>query len=327
MFKKARYILLTTLIFCLLCASTLAAAELKLGHFAADNHVGHTVAMQFADAVAKRTNGEIAITVLHGISGNKLVDQLMAGDVDMSLSEQEHLAKHVKIFEVVNTPFGITDYAHADSILDGPFKEWTRPALDQAGLVYLSAWEWGFRQITNSKRPIKTPADMVGLTMRVPPYVVYQDSVKAMGAEIVSIPFNEMSAAMREGRADGQENPVNVIYSLGIHDTQKYITIVNYLYNSMTHFVRKPVWEKLTAEQKMIIQEESDKARLVMRKLVRDEEQKQIDDMRAKGVQVDAPDLTPFKEKVLPVYEVIKASVGADNFAAWMKIVAETAEK
>lgn len=325
--KTAKYVLLAALASVILCANSFAATELKLGHFAADNHAGHAAAKQFADAVAKRTNGEITVAILHGISGNKLVDQLMDGTVDMSLSEQEHLAKHVKIFEVVNTPFAIKDYAHADRILDGPFKEWTKVPLSEAGLVYLSAWEWGFRQITNSKRPIKTPADLVGLKMRVPPYVVYQESVKAMGAEIVAIPFNEMPAAMRDGRADGQENPINVIYSLGIYDTQKYITMVNYLYNSMTHFVSKSVWEKLTAEQKRIIQEESDKARLVMRKLVRDEEQKQVDDMRAKGVQVDTPDLKFFQDKVIPVYEVIKASVGADNFTIWMKIVDETAEK
>lgn len=326
--KTIQCVFLTTLFFLAFSFNVFAASELKLGHFAAQNHPGHVAAEQFAANVAKRTNGEVTVTILSGISGNKLVDQLIAGEVDMSLSEQEHLAKRVKVFEVVNTPFAIKDYRHADRLLDGPFKEWTSPILEkEAGLVYLSAWEWGFRQITNSKHPIKAPADLVGLKMRTPPYMIYQASVQALGAETVAIPFNEMPDAMRKGAADGQENPISVIYTLGLYDSQKYITMVNYLYNSMTHFVRKSVWDALTPEQKTIIQEESDKAALLMRKLVRDEEQQQIDAMKAKGVAIDTPSLKPFQDKMGPVYEKMKESVGAENFAVWMKMVAETAEK
>ena len=319
--KSIKHALLTLAISCFLCANAFAALELKLGHFAAANHPGQTAAQQFADNVAKRTNGEITVSIIPGISGNALVDQVIDGTVDMSLSEQEHFAKHVKVFEVMNTPFAIKDYAHADRIIDGPFKTWTAPILEEVGLIYLSGWEWGFRQITNSKHPIKTPADFNGLKIRTPPYMVYQESIKALGAEIVVIPYNEMPEAMRKGVADGQENPISVIHSLGLYDSQKYVTMVNYLYNSMTHVVHKPTWDKLTTEQKNIIQEESDSARLLMRKLVRDEEQQQIEDMKAKGVQVDSPPLEEFQAKMAPVYEMMKKSVGADTFAKWLDMV------
>lgn len=245
----------------------------------------------------------------------------------MSLSGQDQLAKHVKLFDTVSIPFSIGGYEHMDRILYGPFKAWAAPEVEKVGLVYLSSWEWGFRQITNSKRPIKTPDDVKGLKIRTPPAMSYQAAIEALGGNVQTIAFGELVMAMRQGVVDGQENPISVIYDLKLYESQKYITIVNYLYSSMTHVVGKRAWGKLTPEQQKIIREESDKSRLLMRKLVRDEETKQMKEMQALGVQIDTPDLTPFKAKMGPAYEKIKKNVGADNFDKWMEMAKATEKK
>jgi TRAP-type C4-dicarboxylate transport system substrate-binding protein len=152
----------------------------------------------------------------------------------------------------------------------------------------------------------------------------YQAAIEALGGNVQTISFSELVAAMRQGVVDGQENPISVIYDLKLYETQKYITIVNYLYSSMCHVVAKKVWDKLTPDQRKIVAEESDAARLVMRKLVREAEAKQIADMKTKGITIDTPDLAPFRAKMGPAYEKIKKNIGEDNFNKWMEMAKAT---
>lgn len=328
--RKAFFAVLLTLICVVWVSSAFAATELKLGHFGSENHPSHTAAKQFAANVEKRTNGQVKIVIYPNNalgSPPEVLEQVIMGAVDMSLSGQDQLAKHVKLFDTVSIPFSVGGYDHMDRILDGPFKKWAAPEVEKIGLVYLSSWEWGFRQITNSKRPIKSPDDVKGLKIRTPPAMAYQAAIEALGGNVQTIAFGELVMAMRQGVVDGQENPISVIYDLKLFESQKYITIVNYLYSSMTHVVAKRVWDKLTPEQQKIIREESDKSRLLMRKLVRDEEAKQVKEMRAMGVQIDEPDLTSFKAKMGPAYDKIKKNVGEANFNKWMEMSKATEKK
>jgi tripartite ATP-independent transporter DctP family solute receptor len=246
------------------------------------------------------------------------------GVVDMSLSGQDQIAKHVPLFDTVAIPFSTDGYEHMDKILDGPFLAWAKPEVEKKGAIMLSSWEWGFRQITNSRHPILVPEDMQGLKIRTPPAMSYQAAMEALGANVQTIDFSELVMAMRSGVVDGQENPIPTIYDLKLYESQKYITIVNYLYSSMVHLVAKNVWDSLTAEQQKIIAEESDSSRLLMRKLIRDDEAKQIADMRSMGIQIDSPPLKPFQDKMGPAHDKIRANVGSDNFDKWMEMTRAT---
>ncbi|WP_413282621.1 TRAP transporter substrate-binding protein [Vibrio sp. MA40-2] len=304
-------------------SSAYSAVELKLGHFGSENHPSHIAAMQFAKQVEARTNGEVEIELYPNNalgSPPEVLEQVIMGVVDMSLSGQDQLAKHVPLFDTVSIPFSLSNAEHADRVLDGPFKEWATPELDKIGLVYLSSWDWGFRQLTNSVRPILTPDDVKGLKIRTPPAMTYQAAMEAIGANVQTISFSELVMAMRQGVVDGQENPIGVIYNLKLYESQKYISIINYLYSSMVHVVSKDAWEQLTEEQQKIVSEESDSARLLMRKLSREEELKQIEAMREKGIVIDEPDLAPFQAMMEPAYKQIKNKVGAANFDKWMEM-------
>lgn len=309
---------------CLVWASSAySAVEFKLGHFGSENHPSHIAAMQFAKQVEDRTKGEVTVEIYPNNalgSPPEVLEQVVMGVVDMSLSGQDQLAKHVPLFDTVSIPFSLSNSAHADRVLDGPFKEWAAPELEKVGLVYLSSWDWGFRQLTNSVRPILTPADVKGLKIRTPPAMTYQAAMQAIGANVQTISFSELVMAMRQGVVDGQENPIGVIYNLKLYESQKFISIINYLYSSMVHVVSQDAWDRLTEEQQVIVREESDSARLLMRKLMRAEELKQIEDMRAKGIVIDEPDLAPFQAMMEPAYEQIKKKVGAANFDKWIEM-------
>jgi len=311
-------------VLCLAWASTAySAVELKLSHFGSENHPSNIAAIQFAKQVEARTNGEVKIEIYPNNalgSPPEVLEQVIMGVVDMSLSGQDQLAKHVPLFDTVSIPFSLQNSEHADRVLDGPFKDWASPELDKVDLVYLSSWDWGFRQLTNSVRPILSPADMKGLKIRTPPAMTYQAAMQALGANVQTISFSELVMAMRQGVVDGQENPIGVIFNLKLYESQKYISIINYLYSSMVHVISKDAWNRLTADQQKIVQEESDSARLLMRKLTREEELKQIEEMRSKGIVIDEPELAPFQEMMEPAYSQIRNKVGAANFDKWMEM-------
>lgn len=303
---------------------SLAAVELKLGHFAPDNHPCDVAAKQFKANVEKRTNGEVKINVFgNNTLGNppEVLEQVLLGAVDMSLSGQDQIAKHLPFYDVISTPFAFKDYATADKIIDGDFKQWAQPELAKKNLVHLSDWEWGFRQLTNSKKAVLTPADMKGMKIRTPPSFAYQAFVEAAGGNAQTIAFSELVMAMKQGVVDGQENPIGTIYNLKLNENQKYMSILNYTYSSMVHLVNKRSWDKLNPAQQKIVQEESEAAAKLARKLLRDDEAKQLKEMEGKGLVVARPDLGPWKAAMGPAWDKVKTRVGADNFKKFMDMV------
>ena len=304
---------------------TLAAVELKLGHFASDTHPCGIAAMQFKNNVEKRTNGEVKIALFgNNVLGSppEVLEQVILGAVDMSLSGQDQLAKHLPFYDVISTPFAFKDYATADKIIDGDFKAWAAPELLKKNLVHVSDWEWGFRQLTNSRKPVVVPVDLKGMKIRTPPAFAYQAFVEAAGGNAVTIAFSELVMAMKQGVVDGQENPVGTIYDLKIYETQKYMSILNYTYSSMVHVVNKKSWDKLTPEQQKIVTEESAAAAKQARKLLRDNEAVQLKDLETtKGIVIARPDLGPWKAAMGPAWDKVKARVGADNFKRFMDMV------
>ncbi len=329
---KMKKLLVTVLLFALVCCvygtdAGAAAMEMKLGHFAADTHPGNLASKMFADAVFKRTNGQIKITTYPNNalgSPPEVLEQNILGAVDMSLPTQGQLGKYSKKFNCVMLPFVFSNYAQADKVLDGPFLKWAVADLDKAGLVFLSNWEWGFRNLTNNLRPVKNPEDAKGLKIRTPPELPTQAAMEALGAVVATINFNELQMALKQGVVDGQENPIAVIFANKIYETQKYLTMTGHNYNTMVHVISKKTWNKLTPEQKTILHEESKKAGDWMKKAVRDAEADQIKQLQKFGMQVVYPDKAKFKALMKPAYDRMKGIAGEDNIGAFVKMVEAT---
>jgi len=303
-----------------------APIEMKLGHFAADSHPGNLASKMFAEAVEKRTGGAIKVTIYPNNalgSPPEVLEQNILGAVDMSLPTQGQLGKYSKKFNCVMLPFMYDNYEHADRVLDGKFLTWAVQDLDKAGLVFLSNWEWGFRNLTNSKRPVNSPSDVKGLKVRTPPELPTQAAMEALGAVVATINFNELQMALKQGVVDGQENPIAVIYSNKIYETQKYLAMTGHNYNTMVHVISKKNWDKLTPEQRVIVKEESKRAGDWMRKTLRTQEADQISQLKKFGMEVTTPDKSEFKKLMKPAYDRMKAIAGEENIAAFVKMVDE----
>ena len=325
--RKAFLLILVFVVALSLGAVSEAKMTLKLGHYANAQHAGNKAAQMFAEGVAKRTKGAITVEIYpNNELGNppEVLEQNVLGVIDMSLPTQGQLAKYSKKFGCVMLPFAYNGYDHAYKVLDGPFIKWAEKDLEDAGLVFLANWEWGFRNLTNSVRPINTPDDVKGLKIRTPPELSIQSAMEALGATVQTIQFSELPMALKQGVVDGQENPVSVIYAFKVYETQKYLAMTGHTYNSMVHVISKKTWAKLTPEQQRILKEESKKAGDFMRKTLRDAEADQIKKLQELGMEVTWPNVAAFKAKMGPAYERMKASVGADNLAYFLKILKET---
>lgn len=297
---------------------------LRLAHFAAETHPGHLAAQAFAAAVAERTDGAIVVELYPANqlgSPPEQLEQTILGAIEMNLPTQGGLDKYDKAFGTVMTPFAFSSYEQAHAVLDGPFQDWAGPKLEDQGLVMLANWEYGFRNITNSQRPIMTPADVVGLKLRTPPELQIVAAMEGLGAATTQIAFPELPNALNQGVVDGQENPIGVIYHYKLNDFQEHLALTRHVYNSMVHVINKDVYDSLTPEQQTILREESKIAGNMMRAAVIAQEEEELAALEAKGMKITRPDLAPFAALMGPARDKVAAYSGQENMDTFLSFL------
>lgn len=303
---------------------------LLLAHHCAEDHPSHIAAKLFAESVAARTHGQVQISIYpNGALGElpELLQQVIDGRVDMSFPPHDRFVEHCKKFGCISMPFVFDDYEHAHRLVDGDFMDWVTPDLRQLGLEPLSCWEWGFRQFTNSKHPILRPEDMRGLRIRIPPIQTYKAALLALGGKIALVEYSQLAQAMKLGMADGQENPVTVIFEQKLYETQKFLSLLNYAYGSMVYIINKKSFDGLTQTQQQILREESKKAGQMMRQMIQVQEQQQLLALAQLGVEISTPDPAPFKAAMAPAYARLKEILGEEIVTPFLEMVESNRRK
>jgi TRAP-type transport system periplasmic protein len=293
-----------------------APLTMRFAHFAAEDHPANIAAKQFADRVETRTNGAIKINIFpNNVLGGppEQAQQIKLGTIDIGLPTQGQLDKYDTAFAAVMLPFIWDSPQHAFRVLDGPAMDWLSPLAEKQGFILLRNWEYGFRNVTNTVRPINVPDDIKGLKLRTPPELQIQASMEALGATVQAIAFPELYLALSQHVVDGEENPIAVIYFNKFYEVQKHLAITRHIYNNMIHTVSAVAWKKLDPGQQAIFREESAASGDLMRKMIADQEQDQIKKIEAAGMLVTRPDLAPFRALMGPAYDRIANYAGADN--------------
>ncbi len=300
-----------------------APLTLRFAHFGAVDHPSNIAAKQFASRVEARTGGAIQI---HIFPNNELggppeqAQQIKLGTIDMGLPTQGQLQDYEKAFATVMLPFIFDNRAHVYRVLDGPAMKWFAPLAEKQGFILLRNWEYGFRNLTNSVRPINVPDDVKGLKIRTPPELQIQAAMEALGGVVQAIAFAELYLALAQKVVDGEENPIAVIFFNKYYEVQKHLATTQHVYNNMIHTVSAITWKKLTPEQQTIFYEESKAAGDLMRKLIGDEEVGQIKKLADLGMTVTRPDLAPFRAKMGPAYKRVGAFAGEDNVKRFQEL-------
>ena len=323
--KKALLLLAATWGFAALAPAAHAdPVVLSLVHAATTMHPAHLAALQFAKRVEERTHGQVRTEIFPASqlgSENELLQKVRLGAVDMDVTSMNYLIKYEKTFSVVVMPYLFDSYAHAHRVLDGPAMNWLAPLAEKQGFVILSNWEWGFRNITNNKRPINVPEDVRGLRVRVPPVAELEATMQALGAQVSKVGFKELPQALSQGLVDGQENPLNVIYYNKLYEVQKHLALTRHVYYNTLHLMSAATWAKLTPAEQAIVREESKAAGDGMRKKIIAEEEELIAKMVAAGVKLTRPDPAPFRAAAQGAREEIRRFAGDENVRTFLKMV------
>jgi tripartite ATP-independent transporter DctP family solute receptor len=214
-----------------------------------------------------------------------------------------------------DTPFLFNNAQEADAILDGPIGQKVMDKLQEKGLVGLVYWENGFRNLTNSQRPVAKLEDLNGIKLRVMQNNVYLDSFKTLGANAVPLPFSELFSALETKTVDGQENPFNTILSSKFYEVQKYLSVTNHVYSPWIVLVSKKWWDQLSKTEQKVLLDAAKVSRDFERKDTREEAGRALADLKAKGMQINqlpATEAARMRDKLTTVNAQIAANVGMD---------------
>jgi TRAP-type transport system periplasmic protein len=306
-----------------------AATVLKFGHYNAESHPIHKAALQYKANVEKRTNGAVEIQIYPNNtlgSPPEILEQTRNGVVDIAVPTSGQLDKYDKAFAALMLPFVFNDIQHARRAMDGQMLGWLSPVAEKSGFEIVGVWEYGFRHLTNNKRPINTPADVKGLKIRTPPEIQLSAAMAALGANVQKIGFPELYLALSQGVVDGEENPIATIASAKFYEVQKHLAMTKHVYQAIYQVFNLDTWKKLTPDQQKIMKEEGAAAGKVTRDLLLSQETGLINMLKGKGMQVTEPNLKPFKDAMGPADAEISKYAGADNVAKFKKFAEEAAK-
>ncbi len=280
--------------------------KITLGHGAAPGNPRHEAANLFAERVKEKTGGRYNVFVAHSAQlgdDAAMITALRSGSLDMSANSQGAISAAVPEYAALGLPFLFADIEKAWKLLDGPVGKELADKTAAKGMIVLGYWDNGIRQITNSKRAIKSPADVKGLKIRTPPDPVTVDIMQALGADAQQIKFAELYVALQQGVVDGQENPLTNIVSSKLYEVQKYLSLSGHKYEVTPFLMGKRAWDKLTPADQKIFKAAADEATQLQRKLSKEADEKLLVELKGKGVQVDAVDRPQFVAATKPVYD------------------------
>ena len=302
-----------------------AATEFKIAHSADTGHPNHTALVAMAERVAARTKDAVTFKIFPNNelgSPPEQTEQLRLGVLDFAILSPSQLDKYDRAFGVVFIPYQFDDLAHAHRTLDTTAASWIEAHAQKIGVEHIANFEWGFRALTNSRRPVNTPADVKGMKLRVPPEIQIKAAMEALGAVTATIAFPEVYTALATHTVDGQDNPVAATYSNKFYEVQKYLALTRHVYTPMFLLANARVWKSLPEDERTIIAEEAKKAGDQARAEVAANEDKDIAAMEKAGIQTTRPDVAPFRAAMGPAYATIKSYVGPQAWDEWQGFVA-----
>jgi len=282
-----------------------AQTEIKLGHVGEPG----SLFQKSADEFAKRANAKLgnkAKVVTYGSSqlggDSEMLQKLKVGTLDMALPSTV-MSSQVDLFGVFEMPYLVKDRKHMGRIERDIFWAKLEPEAEKKGLKVLAVWENGVRHVTNNKRPIKTPADLAGIKLRVPAGKWRVKMFQAYGANPTPMKFSELFTALQTGVMDGQENPFTQIYSAKLQEVQKYLSLTGHVYTPAYLTVGKTKWETLPPDVRKILEDTAKETQAYVYEEAAKDEADLLAKLKQGGMQVNDVDKDAFIVASKPIYE------------------------
>lgn len=301
-----KLLVLATVLCTMLSTSAFAAEVLKASHSVAPSHPYHLGLVKYAELVKERTNGEVVIDIFHSAQlGNERdnIEGLQMGTLDLCVSSTGPMGGFEPKFLMFDLPFLFRDREHVYKVLDGAIGEELLKKLADVGIVGAAYWENGFRQVTNSKRPINSVADIKGLKLRTMENQVHMDAFRTLGVDPTPMAWSEVFTALQQGVIDGQENPVPIIYVQKLVEAnQKYLAMTNHVYSPSLLLLSAITLERFDENTRKILVDTAKEVAPYQRGLIKQMDDEQIGLLQEAGMTVTSPDQAEFKAACAPIY-------------------------
>lgn len=279
----------------------------------------------WANKVRERTQGRINIKLYPGVSliqgdQTREFSALRQGVIDMAIGSTINWSPQVKQLNLFSLPFLMPDYAATDALTQGEVGKRLFQTLDKAGVMPLAWGENGYREISNSKKPIKSPADLKGMKIRVVGSPLFLDTFTALGANPTQMSWADAQPAMASGAVDGQENPLSVFMAAKLYTVaQKHLTLWGYMNDPLVFVVNKDIWNSWTPADREIVKQaaiDAGKEQIaIARKGVVEADKPLLKELTGHGVtvtQLTAAERDAFVKATRPVVDKWKGQIGAD---------------
>ena len=291
---------------------------LKISNGVNELHPSYLAAVKFGEILDQKLPGKFEVQVY---ANAQLGDDVRAteatrmGNLEMVCTSSSPLVGLVSEFMVLDLPFLFPTAEDADKVLDGKVGDYLAKKLEAKDLKLLTYYENGFRQLTNSKREVVTPADLEGLKVRTMENPIHLAAWKALGANPTPMPFSEVFTAMQQKTIDGQENPVPTIYLQKFYEVQGFTTLTGHVYGPHILLMNKKLFDSFTAEEQKIILDAAHESALFQRKTNRQMDVDYVKELRSEGMTVT--ELSPaqkkaFQDAVQPIYTQFEDKIGKE---------------
>lgn len=294
------------------------AKKIRAGIGLNDAHPQYQSLLKFKELVEERTNGQIEVETYHSSQlgdDRTMTEALQLGSQEVTIPSTAPLVNFVPEFAVFDFPFLFPSEEVADTVLDGEVGQKFLGMLEDQNLVGLAYWENGFRDVTNSVRPIATAADFKGLKLRTMENQVHLEAFQALGANPTPMAFGELFTAMQQGTVDGQENPYATINLQKYYEVQDHVSNTHHIYSPFVFLMSKSFFDSLTEEQQQIVKDAAVEAGQHNRELNRKTNAESLEALQENGMtftEVSPEAHAEMKELVQPVIDKYADQVGAD---------------
>ena len=301
--------MLAVMMVCSIAAvSASAETTLQFGTTVNEQDSFQVAAEKFAELVKERTNGEYVIEIYpNGTLGGEadMLEQMSMGLLDMGIITAGPFVNYSAMMGVLDMPFLFASNEEAYKILDGDIGKELLDTLEDANLKGLAYAERGFRNITNSVKPVANAADVAGLKLRVMENEIYTATFKALGVNAVPMNWQDTLTALQQGTVEGQENPINVIWSYKMWEyNQKYCVLDRHSYSTAIITMSLDLFNSLDEATQEIFLTSAQEAAEYERAGVAEKEAGQLQEIKDNGIEViENPDVNSFREAVQVVYD------------------------
>ena len=294
---------------------------LRLSHITSPGSAWDKGAQQFAELVNTRSEGRIQVKVYAGAqlaqhNQKTELQQLCNGTIDMTLHSPIILALFLdKRFDAFSLPWLFPNHGVANRVCDGPFGEQAMDWLEEHGVHGIGYGVNGFRQLTNSVRPVKTPTDLKGMKVRVAGTDLFRAVFSAFGANPMTMNFGEVFTALQQGTISAQENPLSIIDSSKLYEVQSHLTVWGYAYDPLILTMNRARWDSFSPEDQALLTSCGREAMAYQRKIVADEDMRLIEELAAQGMTVHVlqqEEIAVFRSVCSGVYDEFGPKIGKE---------------